>query len=57
MVVWGDVIFQPRPDLSDTHSVTVRLQCRDDQFYSSARQVPIRIISSLISTKLKLAPL
>jgi len=30
MEVWGDVISQPRPDLPDTPSVTVRLQRRND---------------------------
>jgi len=26
MGIWGDVIFQPQPDLPDTSPVTVRLQ-------------------------------
>jgi hypothetical protein len=40
--VWDGVISQPRPDLPDTPSVTVRLQRHYDQFYSLARRVPIR---------------
>jgi len=42
MGVWGVVIFQLRPDLPDTPSVTVRLQRRDNRFCSLARQVPMR---------------
>jgi hypothetical protein len=34
MGVWGGVIFQPL-DLPDTPPVTVRLQRRNDRFYSS----------------------
>jgi hypothetical protein len=37
MGVSGDVIFQPWPDLPDTPLVTVRLQHRDDRFYSRAQ--------------------
>lgn len=42
MGVWGCVISQPRPDLSDTSLVIVRLQHCDERFYNPARQVPIR---------------
>jgi hypothetical protein len=42
MGVWGDVIFQSRPNRPDTPSVTVRLQRRDDRFYSPAWRVSIR---------------
>jgi hypothetical protein len=37
MDVWGSIIFQPRPDIPDIPLITVRLQCRDDRFYSPAR--------------------
>jgi hypothetical protein len=42
MGVWDSVMSQPRPDLLDTPPVTVRLQCRDDRFYSTARRISIR---------------
>jgi hypothetical protein len=42
MGVWSVVISQPRPDFPNTHPVTVRLQCRDNRFYSLARRVSIR---------------
>lgn len=41
MSVWGDVIFQPRPDLPDIPLVTIHLQRRDDRFYSSAQRILI----------------
>jgi len=42
MGVRCDVIFLPRPDLPDTPPIIVRLQRRDDRFYSLAWRVPIR---------------
>jgi hypothetical protein len=42
MGVWGGVISQPQPDFPYTPPVTVRLQRRDDRFYSPAQRVPIR---------------
>jgi len=42
MCVWGGVISQQQPNLPDTPSVIVRLQCHDDRFYSPAWRVPIR---------------
>jgi hypothetical protein len=38
----GCIISQPQLDLSDTPSVTVRLQRRDDRFYSPAWRILIR---------------
>jgi hypothetical protein len=42
MGVWGGIISQLRSDFPNTLPVTVRLQRRDNRFYSLVQRVPIR---------------
>jgi hypothetical protein len=41
MAIWGGFISQLQPNFPDTPLATVRLQRRDNRFYSRARRAPI----------------